>query len=255
MVVQMSQPPRTHPLIEWRRHSVSIVPVLPGQKRPALEWAEYQHRRATPAEVSAWVHRWPDAGVGIVCGRVSGLFVVDIDPRNGGDVSVARFDLGRGPLVDTGGGGLHAYYASPAPPAKITGLLAGVDLQGEGSLVVVPPSMHASGRRYRFREGRALGEVPLPPGPFWLRELLRQHRADLLRTEAQARGPCPQLDEVLARLTGVRKVRRGWLARCPGHADTAPSLSVAVGDKGKLLLYCFGGCTFRQIVAALEAAR
>src|SRR5438445_521450 len=43
---------------------------------------EFQSRRPTAAEMSAWYRRDPRAGVAIVCEAVSGLAVVDFDPRN-----------------------------------------------------------------------------------------------------------------------------------------------------------------------------
>src|SRR6516225_2394365 len=39
-----------------------------------------------PAVIRAWWAEWPHANGAIDCGR-SGLFVVDVDPRNGGDVT------------------------------------------------------------------------------------------------------------------------------------------------------------------------
>jgi hypothetical protein len=45
---------------------------------------------------------------------------------------------------------------------KVAGILAGVDLQAEGSYIVAPPSIHPNGGQYRWAPGRALGEAPLP---------------------------------------------------------------------------------------------
>src|SRR5881296_1678422 len=53
-----------------------------GTKRPLFPWIEFQSRRPTAAEMSAWYRRDPRAGVAIVCDAVSGLAVVDFDPRN-----------------------------------------------------------------------------------------------------------------------------------------------------------------------------
>lgn len=61
------------------------------------------------------------------------------------------------------------------------------------------------------------------------------------------------VDELLARLQGVRRSERGWEAHCPAHEDQRRSLTVAVGDSGALLLKCHAGngCRVEQIVAAL----
>jgi hypothetical protein len=47
------------------------------------------------------------------------------------------------------------------------------------------------------------------------------------------------------------KGRRGWLCRCPSHDDRGPSLSIANGTDGRLLLHCFSGCGFAEIRDAL----
>ncbi len=44
-----------------------------------------------------------------------------------------------------------------------------------------------------------------------------------------------------------------WLARCPAHADRTPSLSITEGPGGKVLLHCFAGCDYADILAALGA--
>ena len=42
-------------------------------------------------------------------------------------------------------------------------------------------------------------------------------------------------------------------ARCPAHDDRRPSLSLKDGDSGRLLLFCHAGCSYQDIVAAIEA--
>ncbi|WP_175869561.1 DUF7146 domain-containing protein [Bartonella gabonensis] len=42
------------------------------------------------------------------------------------------------------------------------------------------------------------------------------------------------------------------LARCPAHDDQLPSLSLSNGNDGRLLLYCYAGCSFREIIQALR---
>ena len=42
-------------------------------------------------------------------------------------------------------------------------------------------------------------------------------------------------------------------ARCPAHDDRRPSLSLKDGDSGHLLLFCHAGCSYQEIVAAIEA--
>lgn len=44
--------------------------------------------------------------------------------------------------------------------------------------------------------------------------------------------------------------KNGWVARCPAHQDTTPSLSITPRHD-KVLLKCFAGCTAQAIVEAL----
>ena len=59
---------------------------------------------------------------------------------------------------------------------------------------------------------------------------------------------------VLSRVQGAKANGRGWLARCPAHDDRSPSLSIAQGDDGRVLLKCHAGCTHQAIAAALGLA-
>lgn len=60
------------------------------------------------------------------------------------------------------------------------------------------------------------------------------------------------IDSILSRLHRVRRSGAGWVALCPSHEDTSPSLSIREGDGGKILLNCFSGCGFDSILASLN---
>lgn len=51
---------------------------------------------------------------------------------------------------------------------------------------------------------------------------------------------------VEARSTGTGK----WQARCPAHEDRRPSLSVRKGRDGRVVLFCFAGCSVDAILKA-----
>lgn len=61
-----------------------------------------------------------------------------------------------------------------------------------------------------------------------------------------------EINDVLSRLRKVKRSGDGWVACCPAHPDTTPSLSIKQGDNGTILFHCFTGCSFVQIVQALE---
>ena len=60
------------------------------------------------------------------------------------------------------------------------------------------------------------------------------------------------IELLLSRLERVRANRNGtWVARCPAHDDRSPSLSIATGDDGKVLLHCFAGCGAADVVESV----
>ncbi len=240
--------------LEYLRLGLSVIPLRPADKRPTLAWAEFQSRRAREAEIRAWWAERPDLNIAIVCGRVSSVVVLDVDPRNGGDENLAPFPSLAGPSALTGGGGHHHFFALNGEHVpKIAGLLPGVDLQGEGSYVVAPPSVHPNGSRYVWIEGRELGGCPLPSIPFWLRRRIWERKFQRPASEAQRPDSSPLvLEPVLSKLRSVRRTSQGWVACCPVHEDRDPSLSIGLGTNGKLLLYCFAGCRYAEIRAALD---
>jgi hypothetical protein len=63
--------------------------------------------------------------------------------------------------------------------------------------------------------------------------------------------------EIAEALGGKRTCNDSYVCRCPGpihlRGDINPSLSIRAGRGGKVLLHCFSGDDFPDIVAALRA--
>jgi putative DNA primase/helicase len=60
-----------------------------------------------------------------------------------------------------------------------------------------------------------------------------------------------QLERILAMLPDARKSGTGWSACCPAHEDRQPSLSIAEGEDGRVLLKCHAGCSLEAICEAM----
>lgn len=59
-------------------------------------------------------------------------------------------------------------------------------------------------------------------------------------------------ETLLQRLAKVRSTGNGtWIACCPAHEDRSPSLTVRECDDGRVLVHCFAGCGFDQIIGAV----
>ncbi len=199
-------------------------------------------------EVRRWWRRWPEANVGIVTGAVSGLVVLDVDPRHGGEDSLAVLEGIHGPVPHTvesltGGGGQHFYFRHPGAVVSSRSIAAGLDVKGDGGLVVCPPSAHASGRPYVWEAGCAPGEVPLADLPWWLQAMAREHAPSSsgvgrpthqgsVRTEGE-RAEFVRLWD----LVGIELHPGDHNYLCPFHPDHHPSLHI---DAEGCRFYCFG---------------
>jgi hypothetical protein len=120
-------------------------------------------------QLERWWHRWPQANLGLATGVC--FDVLDVDGPAG---LAALRQLARaadlrlpGPLVATGGGGWHHWFAPTGLGNRPPRDLAHVDWRGRGDCVLAPPSRHISGGSYRWLVG--LDQAPLPEVPAALR--------------------------------------------------------------------------------------
>jgi hypothetical protein len=126
----------------------------------------------------------PGAGYGIKTGaapRGSGIIVVDIDSDEAGEAwcELERLGRGEGEEDDStytvrSGRGWHLYFKHPGFPVKnsVGELAPGIDIRGDGGIVVGPGSPHRSGATYTVEL-----DVPPAPAPKWLLEWLRARPA------------------------------------------------------------------------------
>jgi hypothetical protein len=125
-----------------------------------------------PDRIGRWWQRWPQANVGLATGVM--FDALDIDGPAGlaaiGELQEAAALRLPGPLVATGGGGWHQWFAPTGLGNRPPRGLAHVDWRGKGGCVLAPPSRHISGRTYWWL--RSLDQAPLPEVPVALRARL-----------------------------------------------------------------------------------
>ena len=206
-------------------------PVFPlVGKKPLARLAPHGSRSATAdrGTITRWWTLAPNANVGLAPGPVAGFWVLDKDPRNGGDQTLNDMVTNHGPMPDTliqetGGGGLHYLFSWPSDgrkPSHSPG--PGLDVKGDGGYIVAAPSVHPETRReYTWLE--PVGT--LCAAPEWLLDLVRE-KHDMATGGRPASewaelvaGPIPEgrRNEVLARVVGL------FFRRLP--ADVAADLA------------------------------
>ncbi len=147
------------------KQGLSIVPIPHKEKSPSIPWKEYQSRIATEEEVKLWF-KDKQQNVGIVTGEISGITVVDVDVDKGGRESIVKLGISS-PITALSSRGFHLYYKyCPDDRIKtVVGVLPGIDIRSEGGLIVAPPSIHASGKRYMWRDTLPFNKNRLPEFP------------------------------------------------------------------------------------------
>jgi hypothetical protein len=163
----------------------------PGCDRPAKHpLVHHGVKQATtdPDRIGRWWRRWPQANLGLATGVVFDALDVD-GPAGLTALRRLACTVGLrfpGPLVRTGGGGWHSWFAPTGLGNRPPRGLDHVDWRGRGGAVLAPPSRHISGGTYRWLRG--LDAAPLPEVPAALRALLDPDRPTTTRPAATA-GP------------------------------------------------------------------
>jgi putative DNA primase/helicase len=133
-------------------------------KHPSIsKWKDLQENPWGIKEITKHWKSNPLHNIGIIAGKRSGFNVIDLDGEEGEKSAFAKGIVPRewnGPVSWTGGGGYHLFSQISEIRTSVRSL-PGVDIRSEGSYVVVPPSMHKSGKRYRWLEGKNLFETEL----------------------------------------------------------------------------------------------
>jgi hypothetical protein len=109
-----------------------------------------------PNIICCW-WRSDDNNIGIATGKVSSVWVLDIDGEEG-EETIRAFEAEHGALTPTvesiTGVGRHLYFRWPQGTeirnTQCRDDLPGIDVRGEGGYVIAPPSIHPSGRRYAW---------------------------------------------------------------------------------------------------------
>jgi|GEM_PF-4355832 len=162
------------------------IPLKPRGKRAIVRWKSCQQVPPSPEQVRQWFERFHDANIGILTGERYDLLVLDIDGELGLQ-SIKGRQLPVTRIIQTGRqGGFQYHYRYPHGHniGSPTGVLPGIDVRGNGGLVVAPNSVHENGRVYQV-----VIDEPLADTPGWLIEACAIHHAKPKSQYPSKKGP------------------------------------------------------------------
>ncbi len=152
----------------------------PG-KHPQFVAGLFEHgaKSATtdPEKIRATWKRFPKANIGIATGQQS-FDVLDVDLDGDGPGTLVALEAVHGSLSDTieqitGSGGRQVFFAPSGRLKNAVRFASGLDIRSDGGLVVVPPSLHLSGRWYEWEASSRPESTALAPMPEWLIEVVQ----------------------------------------------------------------------------------
>lgn len=237
----------------YRNLGWSVIPIW-GDSQPekakaaAVNWSDYQFRRASSEEIDSWFSDDRYGGLALICGAVSKLAVLDFDRQDMAD-AFARCcpDLAQTFTIRSGGRGLpHYYYHVPAGVRLLNKRIDGADFQAQSTYVVAPPTM-IDGKRWEVSHDFDL--VTLSQHSVGrIRAFLDTYRAVEMRAVEQSLPRTVTAVEIMGdssqRLTGIRgeaipplsdKAIRSWycaLSAEIGRNNALLKIAIYLRDSG-----------------------
>lgn len=175
-----------------RRYAVELgLPIFPCRPREKTPLTTHGVHDASVDELQVvrWWKQWPDANIALATG--GGLVVLDIDGPEG-EQSLAALIAVHGPLPDTPeqltGKGRHLLFSVDGETRNTSRKLGdGLDTRGDGGYIIVAPSIHPSGKRYAWVDGRKPSDLKIAPAPEWLLAGLAKRKTSQTASEGLQR--------------------------------------------------------------------
>lgn len=125
--------------------------------------------------VRTWWNLWPKANIGIATGPQSGVWVLDVDKKDGGLETLDRIIKENGPFLPTptqksGSGGLHYFFSYDHRVKSRVKAIDGIDTRSDGGLIIVSPSENEVGNYEWISDFKS---TPISKAPDWLIDMVK----------------------------------------------------------------------------------
>jgi hypothetical protein len=204
-----------------------VFPVVPGKKNPLIP-DNLAAATTDEAQIREWWTRWPDANIGVNCGR-SGLVVLDVDTKNGkqGGNSLANLLEGNldSPLLDTlnahsWSGGRHYFFKGTCGSSQ-SKLAPDLDIRGVNGYIIIAPSFveeDGLSGQYRWADPGEGEKWPIADFP------------DLFRPKEISKSPVRDIVQIPEGSRNAELTRRAGLYRRIGMSPSAIEAALRVDN-------------------------
>lgn len=157
--------------LDYAERGVAVFPCNSGDKTPLTKQG-FKDASREPREIEAWWRQWPDAMIAAPTGPALGAWVLDIDDEAAFESALAAQGIALPATRSASSGkGRHLYFKwDPSDPIRNTQQhpkrgwpfpdLPGAETRGEGGYIILPPSVHPSGRTYQWLRDEDSSEAP-----------------------------------------------------------------------------------------------
>lgn len=189
-----------------------VFPLIPRTKRPAT--AHGKDDATTDAALIRQMFAGRD-DYNVAIRPVPGVIVLDVDPRNGGNLDA----LGHLPatwIARTGGGGWHLLYRYQGATVGRVRDTDGIDIKTHAGYIVAAPSIHPDGGRYEWAN-----DHPVVALPTHLHARVRREPARRVKGAGRVSAPGGLVAVVAAATEGNRNNALFWAACRAAESDAS----------------------------------
>jgi Bifunctional DNA primase/polymerase, N-terminal len=174
-----------------------VIPIAPGTKRPGAystvegwrgmsDWERYFQRMPTELELEEW-DKWPDAGIGLLCGKQSGIVALDRDYNTDG-TDALELIIPWTPVKKRGAKGYTAFFRYNGEPScsfNIGGARV-LDVLSDGRQTLMPGTRHPEGHTYVYLTEDMLEEYQVEDLPLLPEGFLQRVQATIAPYQTEA---------------------------------------------------------------------
>jgi hypothetical protein len=203
--------------VAYAKRGWEVFPAPPGKKKSYLSEKYCNGRKwgktTDPDEIRHNWRKWPSANVAIVTGIVSKIWVAEADTLEGhkvdGIATLRALEAKHGKLpktlmVESPTGSLHYYFNWP-PEGTIGNSTSrigpGIDVLGQGGMVLGPPSIRPGVGEYRWLNQNAIADAP----PWLIRLTVKADTPHVPSKEHEG-----ELELLIAAFTAIPNSGEGW---------------------------------------------